>query len=191
MGVEEGPTSVEGPWLYYWGDWVLANGLPDLPASLGEDEAVPVAYWRGERWAAVLELRHRCALVGFEPEGLDTDVQGYRWSGRDWEAAGATGGGSWSDDLHIQAPDLQPDEVTCLGHGWHGGPEWVVGDAYGVAGSEAGSVEVEQEGRVLSRPIASPLRAWVVAFDGRLPAVVRVRSHRAVLFQDVGEPAGW
>jgi len=158
---------------------------------LSEDEAVPVAYWRDERWAAVLELRHRPAHPGFEPEGLDTDVQAYRWNGREWEATDATGGGSWSDDLRIQGPELQPGEVTCcFGHGWHGGPEWV-GDAYGVAGRDARLVEVEQQDRVVWRPIESPLRAWVVAFDGRLPAIVRVRSDRAVLLEDVVEPAGW
>lgn len=193
MGVEDGPASVEDPWTYYWGDWVLANGLPDLPKTLSQGEAVPVAYWRGEQWAAVLELRHRPTDPdpGGEPEGLDTDVQAYRWNGWEWEAAGATGGGSWSDDLRIQGNELPLGEAARLGHGRYGCREWVAGVAYGIAGKDARSVEVEQHGGVVSRSIESPLRAWAVAFDGRHPAIVRVRSDRWILLEDVVEAVDW
>jgi hypothetical protein len=64
-----------------------------------------------------------------------------------------------------------PWSCDCFGRGWHGGPAWVAGGAYGVARSDAQSVEVEQQGRVILRPIESPRRAWVVAFDGRHPAI--------------------
>jgi hypothetical protein len=160
---------------------------------VGEREIVPIAYWRGELWAAVLELWYRPAdpEPGFEPVGLDTTEQAYHWRDGRWEAAGGSGGGSWSDDLCLDAPPLEAGEVWGGGYGHYGGPEWVAGVASGVAGSDACRVEVEQDGRVESRPIDSPLRAWVVAFDGRRPAIVRVRGDRAVLLEEVVDPVDW
>jgi len=161
-----------------WDRWLLAHGLPELPDAVAAGEAVPVAVWVGSRWAATLHLVYRDsdedASLG-EPS-LDTEEQAFRWSGEEWEAAGASGGTSWSPGLDLKPPALGPREVWTGGLGRYGGPDWNAGVVGGLAGADAASVEVQSAAGIESAPFSSPVGAWLVAFDGRREAVLRVRD---------------
>ncbi len=61
--------------------WVLDHGLPAMPEALGDDDEVPTAYWRGERFATVL-FRSWAAIGEGEQEpaeGPDVDDDHYSW----------------------------------------------------------------------------------------------------------------
>lgn len=193
----ERPGSFAAEAMGDWEEWVLEHGVPhDVPEVLGAGEAVPVACWRDDTWAAVLHLSYREASVDpdepewDEPAGIDDETQTFRWAGDGWEAAGGSGGGGWFDGLRLRPPPMADDEVIVLGHAGGGGPEWVCGALRGVAGAGACAVEVEQAGRVVARPIDSPIGAWVAALDGGQPAVVRVRGAAGVLLERRVEPLG-
>jgi hypothetical protein len=195
MGRVERPGSFGAEAMGDWEDWVLEHGVPqDVPETLAVDEIVPVACWRDETWAAVLHLMYREAEA--DPEqpafdweaGIDDETQTFRRAGDRREAAGGSGGGSWFDGLRLRAPGIGDDEAIVLGRGAHGEAGWLCGTARGVAGRSARTVEVEQAGRVVARPIDSPVGAWVTAFDGTQPAVVRVRNAEGVLVEQAIEP---
>lgn len=160
-----------------WDDWLLVNGLPELPKAVGEGEAVPVAVWVGGRWAATLHLEYRDADDhSDDAPTLDTEKQAYRWDGAEWEAVDGGGGSNWPWGLNLERPPLAPREAHAGSVGLYGGPEWTAGAVEGVAGTAAATVEVECATGIEVAPLTSPIGAWVVAFDGRLDSIVRVRD---------------
>jgi hypothetical protein len=82
-----------------------------------------------------------------------------RRSPRSWRANGTRG---------CSITDLSPCQF------WTGEDEWSCGATFGLAGANAALVAVESDGVVELRRIESPLRAFVAAFDGSRPTVVRV-----------------
>lgn len=179
------PPSFDADHICYWDEWVLVHGLPDLPPVVGVGEAVPVAWWRGGGWAAVLNLEYVADDAEFdEPARLDTDTQSFRWDGRAWEMADGSGGAGWFPGFDVRPPaHLGPREAFAMHCGSHASHEWASGVLDGVAGVEAESVEVEQGGRRHRQALDSPVGAWVAAFDGRRPATVRVLGRGSILFE--------
>lgn len=92
------------------------------------------------------------------------------------EAANGSGGSNWSPGLALKPPSLGPQDAFACGLGSYGDPAWTAGVVDGVAGSDAATVEVETPAGIESAPLTSPVGAWVVAFDGHLGAIVRVRD---------------
>jgi hypothetical protein len=79
-----------------WDEWVLDNGLPELRARLAAGESVPIAYWSGPEFGAVVHLVD-CDHDPYcgSDEHYVTDVRCFRrTSGRWEEARGSTGTGS-------------------------------------------------------------------------------------------------
>jgi hypothetical protein len=169
-----------------WELWVLDHGLPDLPDRLEPGEAVPVAYWRGPLWAAVLELGY----MEPEPEDddgpyLDSDAGGFRWSDGDWEPSNGRGGVGWSGGVELRRPSVEPEEVVLYGTGRNPSYEgdWACGVAEGVCGDAITVIELEQDGERFSKAVDSPVGAWIVAFDAQRPAVVRLKAADAIHFE--------
>jgi hypothetical protein len=119
-----------------------------------------------------------------EPASLDADTQSFRWTGRDWAMADGSGGTNWFPGLEIRRPaGLGAQDVIAVHRGSFAAPTWASAVLDGVAGIEAAAIEVDQAGRRHQQPVDSPVGAWVAAFDGRLPATVRVLGSGTVLFE--------
>jgi hypothetical protein len=185
------PSSFDGDYIGEWSEWVLANGLPDLPGRVGVDEAVPVAFWRTGDWAAVLNVQYVAPDPPWEIHAsLESELLRFHALGGDWEMANASGGTGWSDDVKLARPlGLGPRGVMCTGSGLSGEVGWACGTLNGVAGTDATAVEVRQGGRRLRQRIDSTIGAWVAAFDATRPAEVRVLSGDSVLFAEELPPA--
>jgi hypothetical protein len=162
-----------------WDLWVLDHGLPDLPSALRVGESVPIARWSGPVYGAVLSVSRDEDEDG---EFVDANVVTYRRTPSGWEAASGEGGGSWYDDALVR-PDLPP-RLAAVPHFHHSSGEWSCAAAYGVAGVEAATVEVQVGGTVTTARMESPVGAFVVAADGTAPAVVRVRDTKGELLAE-------
>jgi hypothetical protein len=185
------PPSFDGDYIGEWSEWVLENGLPDLPGCVGVDEAVPVAFWRAGDWAAVLNLQSVAPDLPWEVNAsLESELLRFHALGRGWEMSNASGGTSWSDDVTLARPlELGPREVICTGSGLSGDVGWACRTLNGMAGTDATAVEVRQGGRRLGQRIDSTIGAWVAAFDASRPAEVRVLSDDSILFAEELPPA--
>jgi hypothetical protein len=92
---------------------VLAAGPPPLPSGLETGVPVPLAFWRGARFGAVLFVRlwtdgnvdGECTLVEREADGT-------------WGTVIGSGGGGWIDDPLVR------NET-----GWHGDPVLWIGSS--------------------------------------------------------------
>jgi hypothetical protein len=149
--------------------------------------AVPVALFRSPSRGAVLMHYFGAAIDDPEYASIDTEEVCFRRTADEWEQAGSSGGTTWSDgpDGHLRRPPgLGAREVRFLG--WLAGREesWTFVAASGVAGVEAVTVEVEQDGESRQAPIDSPVGAFIAATDGDRPAMVRIRDAAgAILFE--------
>jgi hypothetical protein len=158
---------------------VIENGLPELPDVLGEDDEVPIAYWVGPRFAAVL-FRSLGEPLGEdeqrESDGVEVMDEVYCWARIDgtWVEllASAGGGRPMADPM---ARDPYPEWTAGLGGGWR------LGDEHGdVAGREGGVgrrakfLEVEDSSGRTRRSIDAPLGAVVVCFDPHEDVTIRI-----------------
>ncbi len=159
---------------------ILENGVPSLPATLGDDEAVPVARWTGPRFGAVL-------FVEWSEEGNDaeryvsSEIYVFQRVEDGWESMNTGGGAGWFDPPFVR-PSVDAD-FAALVH-VHScaeradpteGLRWSYTSAYGYTGTAARTVEVEDDEGIVQREIESPLGVFIVVADGKRPAVVRVR----------------
>src|SRR4051812_10096951 len=94
--MEERPPSFHEEHISDWGSWVLDHGLPALPSSLGDEDAVPVAMWAGHRFGAVLNVQWYVDDEDGE-KSSDTEVLLFRRSDEGWEEAPGSGGRGWYD----------------------------------------------------------------------------------------------
>ena len=177
------PPSFDGDWYDNWNSWVLDHGLPRLPPTLGDDDAVPVARWVGPRFGAVLLVDWGGDADDEEGRYLSSEIEVFRRVGDRWEPPASGGGGGWFDPPFVR-PDI-PADYAMLGHFHDGGgplqgpseqhPAWRYSSAYGFTGTAAETVEVEDEDGTMKAPIESPLGVFIVVSDATQRAVVRVR----------------
>jgi hypothetical protein len=174
--------SMSQPSLNPWHEEVsiLEHGLPSLPATLGHDEAVPVARWIGRHFGAVL-------VVEWSEDGTDaerylsSEIYVFERVEHRWESMNTGGGGGWFDPPFVR-PKLAEDFAALMHFHSCGDPaepteglRWRYASAYGYAGTAAKTVEVEDDDGIAQREIESPLGVFIVVADGTRPAVVRVR----------------
>ena len=195
------PPSFHLDWYDEWSTWVLDHGLPRLPSTLGHDDAVPVARWVGTRFGAVLFVDWGGDSDDEDGLYLSSEIEVFRRVGDGWEPPSSGGGGGWFDPPFAR-PDVPPDYAV-LGH-FHsgGGPlegpsddeaRWTYSSAYGLTGTAAQTVEVEDEDGTIEAPIESPLGVFIVAADATHRAVVRIRrgDGRILLEQQFSPPNYW
>ena len=177
-----------------WSLWVLEHGLlPDLPAQLGEDESVPVAWWTGPESAAVLHLRR------WPPEDLrdpadpdddphtEVDVHVFERVDDGWVPAASGGSGGWPDPrlVRVRVPDDHASLTGVVAGGWAVRPHVAL---WGEVGTAAATLEVEQGGRTTRRAVHAPL-GWVVVSAMGAPFTARVRdADGRVLTEERGVP---
>lgn len=158
------------------GLWTLAHGLPDPPEGIGRSMTVPVARWGGPAYGAVLHVQWY-----WDPDDPDDDeypqseVQTYLRDGEGWEESAATGGSGWFDPAFARPAQLGSREVWFLGAQWSSSfGSWACCAVYGVAGSDAAWVEVDDADGRTRLPVESPMGAFVAATDGRREAKISV-----------------
>jgi hypothetical protein len=167
------PPSFHHEYSDGWATWVLDNGLPDLPQALGEDDEVPIAYWAGPKFGAVL---FRSWWSGGEEGSIDEerDVNdehyAYVRTASGWEAIGGSGGSAGPERDPLR-PRAHPDRLAYLGGEWLNGP---VRGVTGSVGAAAQTIElVDQHGRT-ARRIEAPLGLVIVCFDALDEVMIRV-----------------
>jgi hypothetical protein len=169
------PPSFDAEYEGEWQDWVMVNGLVPLPLEVGMGQSVPVARWNVGECGAVQSVSWR---DDGEPE-LEDDIQPYEFVDGEWVACNGSGGSNWWSPRSL-AVDFRPTDVVLGGLA-------SVGDccaASGIAGRAGTRIELTTGADVLTAPIESPLGAFVVAFDLRGAASVRVLDDRGSVLHD-------
>ena len=71
---------------------VLAHGLPELSTELSYSMPIPLAFWKGETFAAVLFLFYSKARYGgFEPGvTIQVGVGSHAWPSNNWRSPSST-----------------------------------------------------------------------------------------------------
>jgi hypothetical protein len=167
-----------------WSLWVLGSGLPPLPAVVHRGETVPVAYWDGPRFGAVVHVQWMWSDENPNEDYLATEVQVFaRTSHLGWEVSDGEGGGHWPGP-NLGSPPIGARDVHLTHLHVSGSALWRCAAASGFAGEDAAVLTIEDTSGTTRRPISSPVRAIVAAFDAQDTAVVRVLTHSgAVLFE--------
>jgi hypothetical protein len=172
------PTGFDQKLRTPWTDWVLDNGLPELPDLVGDGQTVPIAFWSGPDFGAVLHVT-TCAHDQFcgPEEHFATDVQCFRRMDEGWEFAGVSGGTDWPTDnlaglavaddcVHFDEDDMHM--VRSLSG------NWACFAVNGFVGKAARWIELIQNGESTRRCVDAPTGAVVVAMSEYRPATIRV-----------------
>jgi hypothetical protein len=165
-----------------WTVRVLEDGLPPLPDRLDRGQTVPVAFWRGERYGAVLFVRlwkngqpdSDCAITERAADGS-------------WEEPSSWGGGPWIDDPVVRSESGRDgDHVLWLGSNALGGdepeevlPDWVteVASPDGVTGAEIVHVPSDMP----KDEVEAMFAARDAEFGARMLEAARKADFRAIL----------
>jgi hypothetical protein len=165
-----------------WTVRVLEDGLPLLPGRLERGETLPVAFWCGERYGAVLFVRlwkngqpdSDCAITERAPDGSWLEPSGW-------------GGGPWIDDPVVRSTTgWDCHQVAWLGSQAIGGdepeeilPDWVreVPTADGVSGAEVIHIPADMPNEEVDAMFA----AREAARDARLLEAAATCDFRAIL----------
>lgn len=157
--------------------WVLDAGLPPLPDRVGPDDSVPVAFWAGPVFGAVLNVWGCDHDPDCPPEEhLATSTQCFKRTPNGWEFAGVSAGTDWptpglrglvlSDDAVV----FDVESVQTVR-----GPDdgWTCSAVDGVVGASAVWIELTQDGDVVRQKIEAPTGAVVVAMSNTSEALIR------------------
>lgn len=169
------PPNFDEEWMTEWSLWVLENGLPDLPDRVATGESVPVAYWAGPRFGAVLHVKWSWSRH-HRNDQLQSEIEPFRRVANQWESSGAGGGTGWYDPP-LARLDLGPREAFTGGtftqsHLGDRGKGICIID--GVAGTDAAFVEIGTDVGVVRRRLDSPLGVFVAATNLGRAASLRV-----------------
>lgn len=157
-----------------WSLWVLDHGLPELPTEVRPGDSVPVALWVGPRFAAVLHVQWLWS-EHHDDDVLVNEMEVFLQSDGQWRPSLGSGGSGWFDPP-LERPEMEPTSAEVIGQHCSGGGDWYCCAVAGVAGAAATTVEVEDGDGVTSRPLTSPIGAFVACSNGHKAAVVRVRD---------------
>lgn len=176
------PVSFAAEFSGQWSRWVLVHGLPVLPARVSVGESVPVAYWIGPLYAAVLHVR-KVRWERQDEVAAETDVECFCLVDSNWQDYGGGGSGSRTDSL--SRIEVAADHVSLdgLASGYARGRGCTA--LYGEVGNAAAYVEVIQSGATTRRVIDSPIGAVVVCGDSDEPFTVRVHTAHGELLHEV------
>jgi hypothetical protein len=161
-----------------WAMWVLDHGLPAMPHVLGDDDQIPIAYWKGHRLGTVL-FRSWASQVdddlGFVEE-RDVDDDNYSWVliEGNWVPIGAGGGAGGPMPNPLARPALAADAAYFGGDWAQGDSKGSVRGVTGAVGEGARCIELEDRDGITRRPVEAPLGAIIVCWDADDEVTVRV-----------------
>lgn len=180
------PPSFDEDRMTEWSKWVLDHGLPDIPEALQVGESVPVAYWAGPRFGAVLHVQWSWSEEHTDDD-LISEVQLFDRVPDGWRCYGAQGGTDWFDPPFCR-PNMSPREADLGGIfiAHEDGRSCCAAD--GLAGIDAAVVEVVDEQGPIRKRLDSPLGAFIAAFDGANEATICVldEAGHVLLEQTIG-----
>jgi hypothetical protein len=184
------PTSFDQDNAAAWSQWVLANGLPQLPGpNLEIGESVPVAYWVGPTTAAVLHIRR--IYYNDEDEVTETDIDLFCLVDGQWQGSGSGGAGGWEAGVPpLVPPPLAADWVALDGIQSGGSLQRGCKALWGEVGVDVAAVEVDQDGRATRRPVEAPAGMIVVSGEVTTPFTVSLFTTAGALLKEIKEPAG-
>jgi hypothetical protein len=160
-----------------WDQWVLSNGLPDLPERLNPHESVPIAYWTGPEFGAVMHIVDCDHDRDCEhDEHYATDERCFRRTPHGWEPASLSAGSDWpggtSSRIRVPADyvefDDYPGMVTDLEHGWR------CVTVTGLIGRDAAWIELTQAAETTRRRMDAASGVFIVAMSGARPADLKI-----------------
>ena len=179
-----------------WAMWVLDHGLPAMPEALGDDDEVPIAYWRGDRFATVL-FRSWASISEDEQEPVDRpDVYDDHYSlvltETGWEpiTAGGGAGGPLRDPM--VRPVLPADTASFGGDWLQGDDKGSVRGLTGTVGERARYIAVQDRYGMTRHPVEAPLAAIIVCWDATRDVTITILdAEDEVLGQTQRHPNQW
>jgi hypothetical protein len=159
-----------------WAQWVLDDGLPELPPEVRVGECVPVACWAGPRFGAVARVEWWLDDDGDADEGPSLMSEDFRRTADGWEQSGHAGGEGC--EALLARPECDPRFAEVLGWSESSASGWECRSVDGMAGSDAAFVEVEDADGVTRTPFTSPVGVFVACMSTTADAVLRVLDGR-------------
>jgi hypothetical protein len=175
------PTSFAEEFMTDWSLWVLDHGLPSMPGDVAIGEAVPVAFWAGPRFGAVVHALRDLDEDEDDGESLDEECVMFRRTASGWEPFDGTGGTNWPRSPRFERIVVPPRVVARFGLSAAADDAGSCCAVHGAAGSGAKWVEVEDAEGVTREPLVAPMGVFVVATDAQREARLRV-------YDDAGSP---
>ncbi len=171
------PRSFDEDAASEWAEWVLDHGLPELPETVRVGDSVPIAYWAGPKYGAVVTVEwswsddHTDDYPAFE-------VETFRRTGDGWEPSGMTSGADWFDPPLLVRPDAHARFVEVTGVSKHTSLGWSCGAVDGTAGADDAFADAVV--RVLDRN-GQPLLEYPVEASRPAPAEGEERGEVVLL----------
>ena len=167
-GTDGPPPSFHYDYSDDWAMWVLDHGLPAMPEALGDDDEVPIAYWRGDRFATVL-FRSWASIsedVQEPAERARVDDDHYSWvlTETGWVPITAGGGAGGPVRDPMVRPDL-PADTASFGDDWlQGDDKGSVRGVTGTVGEKARYIAATDRHGMTRRPVEALLAAIIVCW---------------------------
>ncbi len=170
---------------------VLVDGLPEMPTPLTASSVIPLAYWKGSHFGAVLFLRY--SLLHDEPATPGVTRGVFRREGENWTPLKHWAGSGWSDPITI------PGSITDFGGRAiyeSGGsftdqssPEAPAIVISGRHSPDVKDISIIQSGLRFTVPANGHFGAWIVCLDEWAPYIVEASDEGgSVLGQLQGPP---
>jgi hypothetical protein len=184
------PEAFDPRWMAAAGIRVLDHGLPELPAVLTRQMAVPMAFWTTGNCAVVLFLRYPDRTGDWdEPVGTTATFSRRRdgWAADRWWT-----GSGWPD------PIAEPDMSSHLGDRaivTSGGsftdrpsPGQPAAVAVGLVSPAVAAIALTQEGNEDRRELRSHFGAWVVCTEKWAPYRIDAQDRAGAVIGSIAGP---
>jgi len=188
------PEAFDPRWMAAAGIRVLDHGLPELPAVLTRQMAVPMAFWTTANCAVVLFLRFRDRIDDWDEDGdlaVGTTATFSRqpdgWAANRWWT-----GSGWRD------PIAEPDMSRHLGGRaivYSGGsftdrpsPGQLAAVVAGLVSPAVAAIALTQEGNEDRRELRSHFGAWVVCTEKWAPYRIDALDETGAVIGSIAGP---
>jgi hypothetical protein len=153
---------------------VLERGLPDLPLQVNVGEAVPIAYWAGPKYGAVV------CVVRYEPDmftedfHVDEDVHCFHRMTEGWTRFNADGGTNWPPGSDLSRLQYEADYANLSEQLSVSEDDLHCTAVSGVVGRDASWVEVSDVDGTQRQPVQAPLGVVVVCVRTDADVTIRI-----------------
>jgi len=170
---------------------VLNEGLPEMPTPLTTSSVVPLAYWKGLQFGAVLFLRYSKDENGTMVPAVIRGV--FRREGENWKPLEYWAGSGWSHDP-ITTPDSIVDlggHAICDSGGSFSDQPSSVAPAIVISGRHSPDVKrisVIQSGPKANAPTSGHWGAWIICLDAWAPYAIEAIDQNGVVIGQIQGP---